>query len=100
MHCIRTTYMKEYWATVLLSIAALPFSSALAQDAAAEAAIRAIVAEQVVAWNAGVGTRYANHLEPDVSFTNFFGMVIYGAPAFANRHKKNLFTFYEGTTWT
>ena len=72
-------------------------SPALAQDAAAEAAIRAIVAEQVVAWNAGDGTRYANRLSPDASFTNLFGMVMYGAPAFANRHNEILSTFYKGT---
>ena len=73
-------------------------SPALAQDAAAEAAIRAIVAEQVVAWNAGDGTRYANRLSPDASFTNLFGMVMYGAPAFASRHNEILSTFYKGTT--
>lgn len=73
-------------------------SPALAQDATAEAAIRTIVAEQVVAWNAGDGTRYANRLSPDASFTNLFGMVMYGAPAFASRHNEILSTFYKGTT--
>jgi len=55
---------------------------ARAQDPASEAAIRAIVAEQAAAWDAGDGTRYARHVSPDVSFTNLFGMVMYGAPAF------------------
>src|SRR4051812_37195513 len=32
-------------------------------------------------WNA-----YAPKLAPDASFTNLFGMVMYGAPAFAKRH--------------
>ena len=54
-----------------------------AQDAASDAAIRAIVAEQAVAWNAGDGQAYARHLAPDASFTNIFGMVMYGASAFA-----------------
>jgi uncharacterized protein (TIGR02246 family) len=58
----------------------------------------AIIAEQVDAWNAGDGTRYANHLAPDVSFTNLFGMVMYGAPAFAKRHHEILSTFYKGTS--
>lgn len=87
----------------LLSAALLMFTlgaplPALAQDATAEAAIRAIIAEQVVAWNAGDGTRYASHLAPEVSFTNLFGMVMYGAPAFASRHNEILSSFYKGTT--
>lgn len=89
--------MNKRWSVALLAIT-LPISAALAQDTTAEAAIRAIVAEQVVAWNAGDGTRYANHVAPDASFTNLFGMVIYGAPAFAKRHSEILSTFYKGTT--
>jgi uncharacterized protein (TIGR02246 family) len=68
------------------------------QYAAAEAAIRAIVAEQAEAWNAGDGESYASHLAPDASFTNLFGMVMYDAPAFARRHSEILSTFYKGTT--
>jgi uncharacterized protein (TIGR02246 family) len=68
-----------------------------AQDSKAEAAIRAIVAEQVVAWNAGDGQGYARHLAADASFTNIFGMVMYGAPVFAKRHAEILGTFYKGT---
>ena len=71
---------------------------ALAQEAFAEEAIRSIVADQVVAWNAGDGTRYANRVTPDVSFTNLFGMVMYGKSPFANRHNEILATFYKGTT--
>src|SRR3954453_14466218 len=37
-------------------------------------------------------------LAPEVSFTNLFGMVMYGAPAFAKRHCEILSTFYRGTT--
>lgn len=90
--------MNKYLAATLLAILMLPVSAALAQDATAEAAIRAIIAEQVVAWNAGDGTRYAKHLAPDASFTNLFGMVMYGAPAFAARHNEILSTFYKGTS--
>jgi len=72
--------------------------AASAQDATAETAIRAIVADQVMAWNAGDGNGYAGHVSPDVSFTNLFGMVMYGAPAFAERHAKILASFYKGTT--
>ncbi len=88
--------MNRFLSTALFVFATA--SPALAQDATAETAIRAIVAEQVVAWNAGDGTRYANRLSPDASFTNLFGMVMYGAPAFASRHNEILSTFYKGTT--
>jgi uncharacterized protein (TIGR02246 family) len=70
----------------------------MSADPAAEAAIRAIIAEQALAWNAGDGLRYADHLTPDASFTNLFGMVMYGAAAFAKRHSEILSTFYKGTT--
>ena len=72
--------------------------AAPAQDASAEAAIRAIVAEQAAAWNAGDGEAYARDLAPDASFTNLFGMVMYGKPAFTKRHREILATFYKGTT--
>jgi uncharacterized protein (TIGR02246 family) len=68
-----------------------------AQATSDEAAIRAIVAEQVVAWDAGDGTRYARHLAPEASFTNLFGMVMYGAAPFRDRHNEILSTFYKGT---
>jgi len=64
-------------------------------DEAGEAAIRKIVAEQVTAWNAGDGAAYAKHLAPEAAFTNLFGMVMYGAPAFAKRHTEILGTFYK-----
>lgn len=68
-----------------------------AQDAASEAAIRAIIAAQVAAWNAGDAAGCARHISDDVSFTNLFGMVMYGAPAFTSRHREFLATFYKGT---
>jgi len=85
-------------ALALSVLAVGPAAPSYAQDAESEAPIRAIVAEQVVAWNAGDGPAYARHLAPDASFTNLFGMVMYGAPAFAQRHAEILATFYKGTT--
>lgn len=90
--------MRKLLPWVVLAGTVLPMPAAFPQDAKSEGAIRAIIAEQVVAWDAGDGTRYANHLAPDASFTNLFGMVMYGAPAFANRHNEILSTFYKGTT--
>src|SRR5512139_999511 len=71
---------------------------AFEQDTAAEAQIRAIVAEQAAAWDAGDGASYAKDVAPDASFTNLFGMVMYGAAAFTERHRQILSTFYRGTT--
>jgi len=73
-------------------------SAASAQSASDEAAIRALVSAQAVAWDAGDGEAYAKDVWPEASFTNLFGMVMYGASAFAERHKQILSTFYKGTT--
>jgi uncharacterized protein (TIGR02246 family) len=83
---------------VLLMLAIGPAGSSPHQDPESEAAIRAIVAEQAAAWDKGDAKAYAAHLAPDVSFTNLFGMVMYGAPAFVERHAQILATFYKGTT--
>ncbi len=89
--------MRYLTATITAITLSFPFAAS-AQDATAETAIRAIVEDQVQAWNAGNGNGYARHVASDVSFTNLFGMVMYGAPAFADRHAKILATFYKATT--
>lgn len=70
----------------------------VAQSDGADAAIRSIVADQAEAWNAGDAHAYARRVSPNVSFTNLFGMVMYGASAFEQRHADILRTFYKGTT--
>jgi uncharacterized protein (TIGR02246 family) len=83
----------------MLVVALEPASASWAADARAdEAAIRAIVAEQASAWTAGDARGYASHLAPEASFTNLFGMVMYGAPAFEKRHAEILSSFYKGTS--
>ena len=62
-----------------------------------EASIRAIVASQAKAWNAGDARIYASQVSQEVSFTNLFGMVMYGREAFERRHAEILATFYKGT---
>jgi uncharacterized protein (TIGR02246 family) len=84
--------------TLALSALTIAAVTLTAQDTDSEAAIRAIVAAQAVSWNAGDAAGYARDVGPDVSFTNLFGMVIYGAPAFVQRHTQILATFYKGTT--
>ena len=65
-----------------------------------EASIRLIVGEQAKAWDAGDAAAFSRHIAPDVSFTNLFGMVMYGKAAFEKRHSEILATFYKGTTKT
>ena len=84
--------------SALLAVALMMPSLAAAQEPTAETPIRAIIADQAVAWNAGDGARYAARVAPDASFTNLVGMVMYGAPAFISRHQEILSTFYKGTT--
>jgi uncharacterized protein (TIGR02246 family) len=69
-----------------------------AQDLVSPKQIQAIVAEQAASWNAGDAQGYASHVAQDVSFTNLFGMVMYGRDAFEKRHADILATFYKGTT--
>ena len=90
--------MTRFLTRLLFSIVVFTPAAALAQDAAAEAAIRGIIADQAAAWDAGDGARYASRVAPEASFTNLFGMVMYGQPAFEARHKEILATFYKGTT--
>ena len=90
--------MKISIFALLLSIGTLLPSSASAQSTGDEAAIRSIIAEQAAAWTAGDATGYTSRVAVEVSFTNLFGMVMYGKPAFDARHKEILATFFRGTT--
>src|SRR5688572_32212525 len=85
-------------AIVFLLLGTAATAGLSAQDQTSEDGIRRIVAGQVVAWNSGNGADYAEHLAPDASFTNIFGIVMYGRQAFAKRHTEILATFYKGTT--
>ncbi len=84
--------------TIVFLLSAAAMTAAAAQSATSEDEIRRIVSGQVTAWNAGDGNAYAQPLAPDASFTNIFGMVMYGRQAFATRHTEILATFYKGTT--
>ena len=87
----------KFFRFALLLVTMFSAGGARAQDAAAEAQIRAIIAEQVVAWDAGDGVRFGSHLALDASFTNVFGTVMYGKAAFVGRQSEILGTFYRGT---
>lgn len=90
----------------LLAIAALSPRAAVAQSAvpagasrhnADEARIRAIIGEQVAAWNAGDAKAFSLHFAEDGSFTNIQGAVFYGHRAFEDRHVEIFRTFFKGT---
>ena len=86
------------FAALALALALWQDPSPQTQNAEAEQAIRGIIAAQARAWNAGDGKGYASDVAADVSFTNLFGMVMYGREAFERRHGEILATFYKGTT--
>jgi uncharacterized protein (TIGR02246 family) len=86
------------YVTLVLALAASAAPTARTQSTDAEAIIRGIVADQATAWNRGNAEAIASRVAPDVSFTNLFGMVMYGKPAFVQRHTEILATFYKGTT--
>jgi uncharacterized protein (TIGR02246 family) len=88
--------MRRSLSAAVLMLIVLAAPRAGAQDAA-EAPIRAIIADQVQAWNAGDGDRYSEHLAPDASFTNLFGMVMYGKADFARRQREILSSFFKDT---
>ncbi len=83
-------------------LVALVLSGSFATQAAVplsddEAQIRALVAEQVRAWNAGDATAFSLHFAPDGSFTNIRGTVFYGHKAFEDRHREIFSTFFKGS---
>jgi uncharacterized protein (TIGR02246 family) len=92
------SWLNIRFLTVFLSVMSVSPALATAQDAAAEGAIRRIIAEQAAAWDKGDGASYAQRVAPGVSFTNLFGMVMYGKDAFVSRHQQILTTFYKGTS--
>jgi len=92
--------MRRLARSVLLALIITQPTPAFGDEADDEAAIRRIVTDQVAAWNAGSGAQYAKDVAADASFTNLFGMVMYGSSAFEKRHSEILSTFYRGTTKT
>jgi len=91
--------MKDLRRVLVAAVAmTMSIGPARAQQTVAEAPIRAIVAAQETAWNAGDGDAYAKDVSTDVAFTNIFGMVMYGGADFTARQRQVLSTFFKGTT--
>jgi len=82
---------------LLLMTAAVAAWPATADVAADEAAIRALIAAQVDAWNRGDAEAHAAAFREDVLFTNILGMT-YGTRAeFEQRHSVIFSTFFRGS---
>lgn len=65
-----------------------------------EARIRALIADQVTAWNAGDAKAFAASFAEDGSFTNIRGTLVYGRRAFEDRHAEIFRTIFKGSTIT
>lgn len=65
-----------------------------------DARIRAIVAEQVAAWNVGDAAAFSRSFTEDGSFTNIVGTVYYGHKAFEDRHRDIFGAFFKGSRIT
>ncbi len=62
------------------------------------AAIQAIVAGEVAAWNHGDAKAFSAHYAEDGSFTNVVGLTLYGREAFEKQHDRIFNTIYKGST--
>lgn len=62
-----------------------------------EAPIRTIIADQVMAWNAGDAKAFSANFAEDGSFTNIRGTVFYGHRAFEDRHAEIFRGFFKGS---
>ena len=89
--------MKITFATLTLAATLLTPAPSRAQSPAEEAPIRAIVAEQVAAWNAGDGVAFSKSFASEGSFTNIRGTVFYGHKAFEDRHVEIFTGFFKGS---
>jgi uncharacterized protein (TIGR02246 family) len=102
-HADRRVGASPFCAALAL-VFSLTGAAASAQPAAAgpahaaeDARLRAIIAEQVAAWNAGDAKAFSAHFAEDGSFTNIQGVVFYGHRAFEDRHVEIFRTFFKGS---
>jgi len=79
-------------------MAAVITLSARAEVEPRETAIRAIVAEQVSAWDAGDGTRFCQSAAPDISAVNTSGTDMSGKLLFCQRQLQILSGIFKSTT--
>ena len=73
-------------------------ASSIDPTAADRAAIEALLAAQVAAWNAGDAEAFAARTLPDMTFTNVVGMFSVGRQPFVVQHERIFATIYQGST--
>jgi uncharacterized protein (TIGR02246 family) len=92
---MKTALMTLPAAALLLVV--VPFETAAQASATSETRIRAIVEEQVTAWNAGDAVAFSKGFAENGSFTNIRGTVFYGHKAFEDRHREIFTGFLKGS---
>ena len=92
---MRTALVSTAAAALFLVTATI--AGAAQPSATGEAEIRAIVEEQVTAWNAGDAVAFSNSFAENGSFTNIRGTVFYGHKAFEDRHREIFTGFFKGS---
>jgi uncharacterized protein (TIGR02246 family) len=93
-HLIKTKAATILLAYLLLVATGLPVAAQSHDD---ESRTRAIVAEQVQAWNVGDAKAFSLRFAEDGSFTNIRGTVFYGHRAFEDRRAEIFKTFFKGS---
>jgi len=79
--------MKYVLLCAIIFVAALAARRAMPQPMANENVIRAIVQEEVAAWNAGDASAYSRHFAADGIFVNIRGEYRAGVEAFTKQHQ-------------
>jgi uncharacterized protein (TIGR02246 family) len=87
-------------AAAALFLVSSTIAGAAQPSATGEAEIRAIVEEQVTAWNAGDAVAFSKRFAENGSFTNIRGTVFYGHQAFEDRHREIFSGFFKGSKLT
>lgn len=69
-----------------------------AQAPADDAAIRAIIRDEIAAWNSGDAVAYSRHFAADGTFTNIVGQFFTGYDAFLEQHQVIFDGRFKNTT--
>lgn len=72
---------------LVLAIVLVASTAATAQATPDEVALRAIVQDEVAAWNSGDAVAYSRHFAPDGIFVNIRGEYRTGVDAFTKQHE-------------
>lgn len=85
---------------VLLSLGLMPspaLCAATTADADSKAIVEMVMREEA-AWNRGDAAAFSEKFDPDGTFTNIVGTVLFGHDAFEKQHAQIFSTIYKGGT--